>query len=218
MTLDRSDTVRRIEAAGLIAVIRADSARQAVEVCQALHAGGVLAWEIAMTTPGALHAIEQVADQLGDRGLVGVGTVLDAPTAVSAIHAGAAFVFCPALIPEVITATHRYGRAVVPGALTPTEVIQAWSLGADLVKIFPANQFGPAYFKDLRGPFPQVKLTPTGGVNLETVKDWVDAGAAALGVGSALVRKDLLRSRDWSGLTQLAEQFVDALHHARQAK
>ncbi|MGF1578923.1 MAG: bifunctional 4-hydroxy-2-oxoglutarate aldolase/2-dehydro-3-deoxy-phosphogluconate aldolase [Gemmataceae bacterium] len=215
MPTDRIETVRRIEESGLIAVIRADDQNQALDVCKALRDGGVTVWEIAMTTPGALRAIERAAEEFGQDGVLGVGTVLDSQTAVAAIHAGADFVFSPITDLGVIEVAHRYGRVVVPGALTPTEIATAWSAGADMVKVFPANHFGPSYFKDIRGPLPQVKLTPTGGVTLETVPDWIQAGAAALGVGSSMVKKDLIRNGDWRGLTELASKFVDAVRVAR---
>lgn len=217
MLLSRSEILQKIEHTGVIAVIRADDAGQAVEVCRALRDGGILAWEIAMTTPGALHAIEQVTKELGSSGLAGVGTVLDRETAVASVHAGAQFVFSPIVDAGIIEAAHRYDRAVVPGALTPTEIATAWAAGADLVKVFPANHFGPGYFKDLRGPLPQVRLTPTGGVNLETAASWIEAGAFALGVGSSLVRKDWIREGRWDELTRLAEQYVEAVREARQS-
>ena len=212
----RFEVLQSIEAGGVIAVIRADDAEQAVQTCRALADGGVVAWEIAMTTPGALRAIERVADELGERGIIGVGTVLDTETAVAAVHAGAQFVFAPTIDPAVITAVHRYDRVMVPGALTPTEIATAWAAGADLVKVFPANHFGPKYLKDIHGPLPQVRLTPTGGVDLNTVADWINAGAVALGVGSSLVKKDLIRNQQWDQLSQLAQQFITAVASARE--
>ncbi len=211
----RQETLAQIEAGGIIAVIRADSADQAVDICHALADGGVHCWEIAMTTPGALRAIERVADALGDRGVLGVGTVLDTETAVSAIHAGVKFVFAPVMNPQVIEAVHRYDRVMVPGALTPTEIATAWAAGADLVKVFPANHFGPGYLKDIHGPLPFVRMTPTGGVDLQTAPAWIEAGAVALGVGSSLVKKDLVRSQNWSALSQLASQYVQVVNAAR---
>lgn len=216
--MSRIDTLKRIEESGLIAVIRADSAEQLVDVCKALADGGCIAAEITMTTPNALAAIEAARHALGDRAIVGVGSVLDAETARAAILAGAQFVFAPTFNPEVITMAHRYDKAVVPGALTPTEIMAAWQAGADLVKVFPANHFGPKYFKDLLAPMPQLKLTPTGGVDLDTAEQWIKAGAVALGVGSALVKKDLIRAKDWKTLTSLAAQFVEKVKAARGSK
>lgn len=207
--------MQQIEQTGVVAVIRADSPDQLIDVCAALREGGVLACEITMTTPKALNAIEQANDKLGDDCLIGVGSVLDPETARAAILAGAQFVFGPTLNPEVITMSHRYDRPCIPGALTPTEIIQAWSAGADMVKVFPANHFGPKFFKDVKAPLPQVKLTPTGGVDLNTAADWIAAGASALGVGSALVKKDFIKSKDWASLSALARQYIDIVAEAR---
>lgn len=212
----RQQILSEIESSGIVAVIRADSASQAVDVCKALADGGVIAWEITMTTPGALRAIEKVADEMGDRGIVGVGTVLDTETAVAAVHAGAQFVFAPTLNTAVIEAVHRYDKVMVPGGLTPTEIANAWASGADLVKVFPANIFGPGYFKDLRGPLPQLRLTPTGGVDLNTAAKWIEAGAVSLGVGSSLVKKDLIANKDWNGLSSLAKQYIQVVADARK--
>ena len=207
----------RLESTGVVAVIRADSPDQCVDICRALGDGGVVGWEIAMTTPRALTAIERVADEIGDEGCVGVGTVLDGATAAAAIHAGAEFVFTPTVVPEAIETAHRYGKMAVCGAFTPTEVLTAWTAGSDLVKVFPAGRLGPKYFSDLRGPLPQVKLTPTGGVDLTTAADWIHAGACCLGAGSSLVKMDLVREGDWDGITGLAKQFIAAVRNARAA-
>ena len=215
--LDRAAIIELIESTGIIAVIRGDNAAQALDICQALQAGGVTACEIAMTTPGALRAIEQAAEKFGKDTAVGVGTVLDAATATAAIHAGAAFIFAPVVDRDVIETAHRYDKPVVPGALTPTEILTAWSAGADLVKVFPANHFGPKYLKDIHGPLPQVKLTPTGGVDLKTAADWIKAGACALGVGSSLVNMELVRAGKWQELTSLARQYVQIVAEARQS-
>ena len=210
-----ADVAARLESTGVVAVIRADSPDQCVDICRALGAGGVVGWEIAMTTPRALKAIELVADALGDEGLVGVGTVLDAPTAAAAIHAGAEFVFSPTVALDVIDTAKRYGRMVVPGALTPTEVLAAWNAGGDLVKVFPAGRMGPKYFRDLHGPLPQVKLTPTGGVDLDTAADWIAAGACCLGAGSSLVKMDHVRTGEFDEITVLAERFIQTVRDAR---
>ena len=211
----RNATLARIETTGLIAVIRADSSEQLVDVVRALRDGGCEAAEITMTTPNALDAIAKAREALNKDAVIGVGSVLDPGTARAAILAGAQFVFCPVLNPDVIAMGHRYDRPVVPGALTPTEIINAWSAGADLVKVFPANHFGPKYFGDLLAPMPQLKLTPTGGVDLNTAADWIKAGAACLGVGSSLVKKDMIKNKDWAGLTKLAKQFSDIVKQAR---
>lgn len=212
---DRLATLDRLVRTGVIAVIRADSGEQLVNVCRALGAGGVSACEITMTTPGALDAIAEASRELGDAALVGAGSVLDAATARAAILAGARFIFSPVLSLEVIEMAHRYDCVVVPGALTPTEILTAWSAGADVVKVFPANHFGPQYLRDIHGPLPQVKLTPTGGVDLSTAAEWIKAGAVALGVGSALVKKDLVSGAKWDELSALAKKFVEIVTAAR---
>jgi 2-dehydro-3-deoxyphosphogluconate aldolase/(4S)-4-hydroxy-2-oxoglutarate aldolase len=214
----RIATLARMESSGLVAVIRADSPSQLVDVCQALADGGVDVAEITMTTPGALDAINQASTKLAGRCLIGVGSVLDPETARAAILAGAQYIVAPTLNLSVIEMAHRYDKPVVPGGLTPTEIMTAWQAGADLVKVFPANVFGPSYFKDLLAPMPQLKLTPTGGVSLETAAAWLEAGAACLGVGSALVKKDLIKSKDWAGLTKLAGQYSQIVRDFRAKK
>ncbi|HYO23579.1 MAG TPA: bifunctional 4-hydroxy-2-oxoglutarate aldolase/2-dehydro-3-deoxy-phosphogluconate aldolase, partial [Lacipirellulaceae bacterium] len=159
---DRLTTLDRLISTGVVAVIRADSGEQLVSVCRALGAGGISACEITMTTPGALEAIALASRELGDAALVGAGSVLDAATARAAILAGARFIFSQVFNLEIIQMAHRYDCVAVPGAMTPTEILAAWSAGADVVKVFPANHFGPQYLRDIHGPLPQVKLTPTG--------------------------------------------------------
>lgn len=215
MPRDRQFILGELQRTGVIGVIRADSADELIDVCAALRDGGVLGCEITMTTPNALDAIAKANDKLGNDCLIGVGSVLDAETARAAILAGAQFVFAPTFNPDVIAMAHRYDRVAVPGALTPTEILTAWTAGADMVKIFPANHFGPQYIKDLHGPMPQLKVTPTGGVNLDTAADWIKAGAAAVGVGSSLISKQLIRARDWKGLADLARQYIDIVARTR---
>ena len=212
----RTETLQQLCSVGVVAVIRADSATQLVDVCRALAEGGVRACEITLTTPGAIEAIAAAAQQLGDAALIGAGSVTDAKTAEAVIAAGARFVFSPIFNPAVIATTHKHDCVAVPGALTPTEILAAWNAGADLVKVFPANHFGPQYFRDVHGPLPQVKLTPTGGVDLTTAGDWIKAGAAAIGVGSALVKKDFLVNKRWDDLSALARQYVEAVAAARR--
>ncbi len=215
MLTGRLATLARIESTGIIAVIRADSSDELVAVCKALADGGVEAAEITMTTPGALDAIAAARKAMGDRCIIGVGSVLDPETARLAILAGAQFVFAPTFNAKVIEMAHRYDIAAVPGAMTPTEILAAWQAGADLVKVFPANLFGPRYFRDLLAPMPHLKLTPTGGVDLETAGAWLASGAVALGVGSSLVKKELIKSRDWPALTKLAGQYCEEVMKAR---
>ena len=177
---------------------------------------GLTVAEITMTVPGAIKAIASVAKRFGDKVLVGAGTVTDAETATRAVDAGAEFIVTPCLVPEVIDAARRADVAVLPGALTPTEVFEAFRLGGDMVKVFPAQNLGGAsYLRALRGPFPQIPLVPTGGVTLDNVRAMFDAGAAAVGVGSELISKDALARRDYAAISALAAQFLAAVRKAR---
>lgn len=213
--MNRQATLEEIERVGVIAVIRADSPDAMTDVCKALVAGGVTACEITMTVPGAIEAIAAASQELGTDAVIGVGTVLDAATAERAIDAGADFVVSPSFHPEVVAMARRHEKVMIPGALSPTEVVTAWSAGADVVKIFPANHFGPRYFRDLHGPLPDIRLTPTGGVDLVTTPEWIKAGAVAVGVGSALVKRELVADEDWAQLTTLAAEYVAAVAGAR---
>ncbi len=214
--LSRTAIIERLESAGIIAIFRTDDAGQFVDVCRAMRDGGVFACEVTMTTPGALEILGQAVDKLGDDHLVGVGSVLDAETARAAILAGAQFIVSPTYCAKVVEMAHRYGLPAIPGALTPTEILTAWQNGGDIVKIFPASQLGPRYLKEILAPMPQLHLMPTGGVNVDNVVDWLDAGATCLGLGTALVRKDLVLQGDWSALTQHAKQLVDRVRQARE--
>jgi 2-dehydro-3-deoxyphosphogluconate aldolase/(4S)-4-hydroxy-2-oxoglutarate aldolase len=201
---------------GIIPVIRADSADAAKAVVEALVEAGLNVAEITMTVPRAIDAIASVAKHFGDKVLVGAGTVTDAETAKRAVDAGAEFIVTPCLVPAVIEAAHGADVAVLPGALTPTEVFDAFRLGGDMIKVFPAQNIGGAsYLRALRGPFPQIPLVPTGGVTLDNVREMFDAGAAAVGVGSELVSKDALARRDYAAISTLATQFLAAVRQAR---
>jgi 2-dehydro-3-deoxyphosphogluconate aldolase/(4S)-4-hydroxy-2-oxoglutarate aldolase len=200
---------------GVVAVIRAPSGDSLTAIAQALLDGGVPAIEVTMSTPKAIAGIEKLADTLGDKAIVGVGTVLDASTCRDAIAAGAQFVVSPVLDEEVIATTRRYGKISIPGALTPTEILRAWTAGADVVKVFPSTSAGPTYFKDLLAPLPQLRLTPTGGVDLKNAGEWIKAGAACLGVGSALVTKEAMNKGDWGAISANARAFVAAVAQAR---
>jgi 2-dehydro-3-deoxyphosphogluconate aldolase/(4S)-4-hydroxy-2-oxoglutarate aldolase len=197
-------------------VIRADSADAAKAVVEALVEGGLNVAEITMTVPRAFDAIASVVKHFGDKVLVGAGTVTDAETAKRAVEAGAEFIVTPCLVPEVIDAARRADVAVLPGALTPTEVFEAFRLGGDMIKVFPAQNLGGAsYLRALRGPFPQIPLVPTGGVTLDNMGEMFDAGAAAVGVGSELVSKEALARRDYAAIGALAAQFLMAARQAR---
>lgn len=200
---------------GIVAVIRAQSSDQLVDVAKALRDGGVKAIEVTMTTPNALEVINTVAGMMKDDCVIGVGTVLDPETARAALLAGAEYVVSPTLNRETIQMCRRYSAVCVPGAYTPTEILTAWEAGADIVKVFPATSLGPDYFKDVLGPLPQIRLSPTGGVSLETVSAFIKAGACCVAVGGNLVSKKALAEKDWTGITSTAKQYVELIKLAR---
>lgn len=210
-----SRTLQLIEQTGVVAIMRADSSGQLIEAADAILDGGVVAMEVTMTTPGALKVLEDARGRYGEEVLFGVGSVLDAETARSAILSGAQFVVCPTLDLKTIEICRRYSVPVVPGAYTPTEVLTAWQAGADCVKVFPASFGGPSLIKAILAPLPQVKVMPVGGVNLETTESFVRAGASAVGVGSALISQKLLDSGDFSELTNRARALRKAVEAGR---
>lgn len=178
----------------------------------ALNKGGVKALEITMTSPGALEAIREANEQLGGDAVIGVGSVLDAATARMAILAGAKFVVGPICDNEMIKMCQTYDVPCIPGAFTPTEIMRAWQAGADFIKIFPATKLGPSFIKDVKGPMPQVRLTPTGGIDLDNARDFIKAGASFVGAGSSLVNKKLIAEKKWDELTELAARFIDTVN------
>jgi len=202
---------------GIIAVVRAQKAEQVPPVSEALIAGGILAIEITMTTPGALAAIRGVRDQIGDRALLGVGTVLEAQTCRAALQAGAQFLVTPICRTELVAIAHAANCPIMLGAYTPTEAQVAHEAGADFVKIFPADSLGPAYIKALRAPLPHLRLVPTGGVDLHNLADFLQAGCAAVGVGSSLVSAKILQEANWPELTRRSHEFVESAKAARKA-
>lgn len=209
--MKKTDIIRRLLDPGIIAIIRADSSDQLIEAAEALHAGGVTAMEVTMTTPNALRVISDVTARFGGKILMGVGTVLDAETCRAAILAGAEFVVTPATKPEVIRLANRYGKPIAAGAFTPTEMLTAHESGADFIKFFPAEIGGPAFVKSILAPLPMLQIMPTGGVTPENAREYLDAGCVALGAGSTLVSKEILKNRDWEGLKRRAEAFVRAV-------
>lgn len=213
--MNREEQLRRILDCGIVAVVRAPDGRQLVEVCRALADGGVPVVEITMTVPDALDVMRHVRTELGDRVLLGAGTVLDSETARAALLAGAEFLVAPTVNPDVIRLCRRYDKVVMPGAFTPTEMLTAWESGADIVKVFPADVLGPAYFKALRGPLPQVRLMPTGGVDLNTAADFLKAGACCLGIGGQLVEPKAVAARDFDRIRDLARQYVAIVQQVR---
>ena len=213
--MTKLEQMQRIEACGIVAIIRASSSNELIEAATAIQNGGVDVIEVTMTTPNALHVIHEVSTQAGDAILVGVGSVLDAETARAAILAGAEFVVSPVTKPDVIEICNRYGKVVIPGAFTPTEILTAWEAGADYVKVFPSSGVGSTYIKDIKAPLPHIPLVPTGGINAANAAEFIKAGATALGVGSALVSNSRLESGDFAQLTEAAKHLVTAVKSAR---
>ncbi len=206
-------TIREI---GLVPVVRTASADSAFKAIEAIYEGGVLTAEVTMTVPGALRVLEKLADHFGDRMLLGAGTVLDPETCRACMLAGAQFFVTPALNLKTIEMAHRYSKPIMPGALTPTEVLTAWDAGADLVKIFPCdNVGGPKYIKALKGPFPQIEMIPTGGVSLTTAGDFLKAGASAVAVGGELVDAKTIKEGAYSVFTERAKRFLEVVKTAR---
>jgi 2-dehydro-3-deoxyphosphogluconate aldolase/(4S)-4-hydroxy-2-oxoglutarate aldolase len=213
--MDKQQVLERLTTTGIIPVIRARSADEAAQAIGAIQKGGISVLEITMTVPGAVELIREVVRRATDA-LVGAGTVLDPETARACIEAGARFVVSPALNAQTISACRDAGVVVLPGALTPSEVVNAWNAGADLVKVFPASALGgPSYIRALKAPLPQIDLVPTGGVNLKTAKDFIKAGAAALGVGADLVDLEALRRGEPDLVTERARQFLALVQEAR---
>ena len=213
----RAEAVGRLCEKGIVAVVRAPSSDQLIEVARALLRGGVDCIEITMTTPNALRVIAACREAVGEA-MIGVGSVLDAATAEAAIEAGAQFVVSPIFQPQIVDAAHAADLPAVPGCFTPTEILAATDAGADLVKVFPAGFFGAEYFKAILAPMPHLKLTPTGGVDLDTAAGFIAAGAVTLGVGSALVTKKALAEGNLGRIEHLAGQYVRIVAEARAAK
>ena len=201
---------------GIVPIVRTDSAEGAIKAIEAVYRGGIRAAEITMTVPGAIHALEKLADQFGDQIVLGAGTVLDPETARSCMLAGAQFFVTPSLKLNTIEMAKRYSKPIMPGALTPTEVLTAWEAGADAVKIFPCGTVGGAkYIKALKAPFPQIEMVPTGGVNLETCGDFLKAGACAVGVGGELIDAATIKAGKFEIFEERARQFLAAIAKAR---
>jgi 2-dehydro-3-deoxyphosphogluconate aldolase / (4S)-4-hydroxy-2-oxoglutarate aldolase len=207
--MPKAETLSRIKSEKVVALIRADGPESLLDCARALAEGGLTVIELTMTTPGAVELVAEVSRTLPGV-MLGLGTVLDAETARAGVAAGAQFIVTPALRPGVIKACIQLGVPVLSGALTPTEIASASDLGADVIKIFPAEFFGPAYIKSLRAVFPQTKFLPTGGVTAKTLGDFLKAGAFATAAGSSLVDPAALKARDWPAITARAREFVQA--------
>ena len=214
--MNKTEVLRRIRDTGLIPVVRAESSDLAMRAVEALKAGGLDVLEVTMTVPGAIEVIRALAAGSAEEILIGAGTVLDPETAQACIQAGAQFIVSPALNEETIELCRDRDVAIFPGALTPTEVVRAWTSGADAVKVFPAGAVGGAsYLKALKAPLPQIELIPTGGVSLKTAADFIKAGAMALGVGADLVDPQALRESNSALITERARQFIEIVRLTR---
>jgi 2-dehydro-3-deoxyphosphogluconate aldolase/(4S)-4-hydroxy-2-oxoglutarate aldolase len=211
----KQEQMERIEDCGVVAIIRANSSEELIDVAAAIKEGGVDVIEVTMTTPDALKVISDVSKKYGDEVLIGVGSVLDAETARAAILAGAEFVVSPVVKQDVIEMSRRYSKVVMPGAFTPTEVLTAWEMGSDYVKVFPSSLGGASLIKAIKAPLPQIPLVPTGGVNVDTAGDFIKAGSAALGVGSALVSSKVVAERQFDVLTETARKLIEEVQKAR---
>ena len=204
----------RMREAGVLGVIRVQAVEDLGGIARALRNGGLECVEITMTTPGALRAIEEAGGKL-EGVTMGAGTVLDGTTARQAILAGAEFLVTPTVEPDVIEMAHRYGVVVIPGAMSPTEILTAWEMGADMVKVFPASVLGPSYLKAIRGPLPQIPLVPTGGITADNAGEFIHAGAALVCAGGWLVDKKAVAESRYEVLTERACLLVEAVRKAR---
>lgn len=211
----REQHLQRIIDGGIVAVVRSADSQQLVDVVRALAEGGVTTVEITMTVPNALDVLRQVRQALGERVLLGAGTVLDAETARAVLLAGAEYIVAPTVNLDVIRLCRRYDKVVMPGAFSPTEILTAWEAGADIVKVFPADVVGPAFFKAMRGPLPQIRLMPTGGVDLTTAAAFLKAGACCLGIGGQLVEPEAVKTRNFARIRELAGQYVKIVQQTR---
>ncbi len=215
--MNKREVVNQMKEVGLVPVVRASSSEEAITVIEAIKAGGVTVVEITMTVPNAIDVIKETAKRFGEEVLVGAGTVLDAETARACILAGAQFVVSPALNLNTIELCRRYSIAVMPGVLTPTEIVTAWQAGADVVKVFPCSAMGGAsYLKAIKAPLPHVEVIPTGGVSLTTAADFIKAGACALGVGGDLVNLKAIREGQQEKVTETARKYLEIVKEARQ--
>lgn len=214
---DKQGNLKLILNTGVVAAIRTPNPEQLLQVARAIHKGGICCIEIAMNTPGALRIIEEIAIKL-EGVLIGAGTVLDPETARASILAGAQFIVSPILNFKVIEMVNRYGKIAIPGAFTPTEALQAWEAGADIVKIFPAARLGPKYLSDLKAPLPQLRLMPTGGIDEENATDFIRAGADVICVGSALIDKKAISEQRFEVLSEKAQRLIAAVQKGRNSR
>lgn len=215
MTGNGKAVLARLGELGAVLVVRCETEDEALHGIRAVVAGGIIAVEITFSVPGATGVIRRVRHELGDGVLLGAGTVLTPEEAEDAVDAGARYLIAPNTDEKVIGAAKRLGAVIIPGAFTPTEIVRAWDLGADAIKVFPASVGGPAYIRALRAPLPHIPLIPTGGVDERTVGEFFRAGAFAVGVGGALFDRKRLQAKDYAGMTEVAKRFMEALRAAR---
>jgi 2-dehydro-3-deoxyphosphogluconate aldolase/(4S)-4-hydroxy-2-oxoglutarate aldolase len=214
--MEKREVFNRMMSEGLVPVIRVTSASEAIDVADAIKEGGVTLIEITMSVPGAIDVIKELTQKYKDEIIMGAGTILDPETGRAALLAGAQFIVSPTLNLDLIHLAHRYSALVIPGAMTPTEILTAWNAGADMVKVFPAAQLGgPDYIKAIRGPLPQILLVPTGGVNLQNAGAFIKAGATALGVGGELVEKKAIKEKKFHIITENTRAFLKTIREVR---
>lgn len=215
--MTKHEVAKQLVEIGIVPVLRASSAKQARQVAEAVYAGGIPVVEITMTVPGAIELIAQLSKSMGPEILVGAGTVLDSETAQRCLDAGAQFLVSPGFDLETVRLANRVGKLIIAGALTPTEVVNAWKAGSDFVKIFPCASVGGAkYIKALKGPLPNIPMIPTGGVNLDSAAEFIEAGAAALGIGGELVSAAALQSGNNDEIAETARKFVRIVRQTRE--
>ncbi|WP_077214955.1 bifunctional 4-hydroxy-2-oxoglutarate aldolase/2-dehydro-3-deoxy-phosphogluconate aldolase [Bacillus dakarensis] len=210
--------LNRLFDTGVVAVVRRVDEDKVLNVIEALIEGGVIGIELTLDSPNPFQTITEAKKKFGSEAIIGAGTVLDAESTVAAISAGAEFIVAPTLKEETIRAAKRHGKIVIPGAFTPTEILQAHEWGADAVKVFPSSVLGPKFIKDVRGPLGHIQMMTTGGIDLHNIGDFIQAGVAAVGVGGSLLNKDYIQNQQWDKLTQLAKQYTTAVAQAKAEK
>ncbi|QWU16108.1 2-dehydro-3-deoxyphosphogluconate aldolase / (4S)-4-hydroxy-2-oxoglutarate aldolase [Paenibacillus sophorae] len=215
--MEKWKVIRTIEETGIIAIVRGTKPQEMMRIASALYNGGVKVIEVTCNTPGYLGMIEQLAGEMGEKMIIGAGTVLNAATAQSVIDAGATFALAPDLNPEVIKALHEKNRLIIPGVATPTEMVQAQRLGVELMKLFPAGALGARFLKEVRGPLADIRFIPVGGINLGNIGEFAEAGAVAFGIGGELVNKSLIDSGNYSELTNRAESFIETVRRHKHS-
>jgi len=211
----KQDLLGRLLQSGVVAVVRKIEADKVMNVISALVEGGITGIEVTMDSPNALNAISEAKKLYGDKAVIGAGTVLDGESANRAIQAGADFIFAPTLSKDTIAVSNRYGKIVIPGVFTPTEILQAYEWGADIVKVFPASVLGSQFIKDVRGPLGHIPMMPTGGIGLDNIQEYIKAGAVAAGVGGSLLNKVYIQNNEWDKLSDLARQYTEKVANAR---